>query len=68
MGWSVQAQEAAERGIAFWSWMESSRTLLKKCHGSLEQTRCDSMDWLLGKKMWEMGLKWKTEKSLEVSP
>lgn len=26
------------------------------------------MDWLLGKKMWEMELRWKTEKSLEVSP
>lgn len=44
VGWSVQATEPAEGGIAFWSWMESSRTLLKKCHDSLEQTRCDSMD------------------------
>lgn len=76
MGWAVQAKGPAESNAALWSWMQHSRadalslqnTLLGKSQGSLEQTRWSSVDCLLGKKMWEMGLRWKTEKSLGVSP
>lgn len=44
VGWSVPAQEAAERGIAFWNWMESSRTLLKKCMAAV--SRQDVAAWI----------------------
>lgn len=49
VGWSVQAQEPAENGYIL-GLMEYRRTdalilqstLLGKCHGCLEQTRCEA--------------------------